>query len=92
MTQAAVATVTPQEQIIGMLIGVVQGRCIVAAAELELAGVLAKGPLPVEAIAAQAKADADNVFRLIRALETIGFFTQVFSACVRKHTTERMPA
>jgi len=93
MTQAAAATVSPQEQIMGMLVGVVQGRCIVAAAELDLADALAKGPLPVETIALQAKADADNVFRLMRALETIGFFTQVaprvfantpLSECLRK--------
>ena len=53
MTQAVAATVSPQEQIIG----IVQGRCVVAAAELELADVLAKGPLPVETIAGHAKAD-----------------------------------
>jgi hypothetical protein len=57
MTQAVAATVSPQEQIMGFIIGIAQGRCVVAAAELELADVLAKGPLPVETIAGQAKAD-----------------------------------
>jgi len=93
VTQAAAATLSPQEQIMGTVIGIVQGRCVVAAAELELADVLAQGPLAVETIAVQAKADADNVFRLMRALETIGFFTQVaprvfantpLSECLRK--------
>ena len=41
----------------GFIMSIVQGRCVVAAAELELADVLAKGPLPVETIAGQAKAD-----------------------------------
>jgi len=93
MTHAVAATVVPQEQIMGILMGVVHGRCVVAAAELELADVLAKGPLPVETIAAQSRANADSVFRLLRALETIGFFTQVaprvfantpLSDCLRK--------
>jgi len=48
MTQAVAATVSPQEQIMGFIMSIVQGRCVVAAAELELADVLAKGPLPVE--------------------------------------------
>lgn len=93
MTQAVAATVSPQEQIMGFIMSIVQGRCVVAAAELELADVLAKGPLPVETIAGQAKADVDHVFRLMRALETIGLFTQVaprvfantpLSECLRK--------
>ncbi len=50
---------------------------MVLAAELGLADVLADGPLSVDAIAAQADADADNLFRVMRALETIGVFKQV---------------
>src|SRR5688572_23227454 len=62
MTQAVAATVSPQEQIMGFIMIIVQGRCVVAAAELELSDVLAKGPLPVETIAGQAQADVDHVF------------------------------
>jgi Dimerisation domain len=83
---------SPQEQVMGAAIGVIQGRCL-AAAELGLADALAKGPLSVDAIATQTKADVDNVFRLMRALETIGVFKQVsprvfentpMSDCLRK--------
>jgi hypothetical protein len=78
----------------GILMGLVQARCLIAAAELGIADVLANGPLSAEAIASQTKADADNVFRLMRALETIGVFKQVsprvfentpMSVCLRKN-------
>ena len=80
MTQTATkpaASPSSQEQVMGIVIGVVQGRCLVAAAELGLADALANGPLHVDAIAAETKADAGNVFRLMRALETLGVFQQV---------------
>jgi O-methyltransferase domain/Dimerisation domain len=89
----ASASPSPQEEVLRLLMGMLQGRCIVAAAELGLADTLAKGPSSVDAIAAQTKADADNVYRLMRALETIGVFRQVsprvfentpISECLRK--------
>src|SRR5215831_13292522 len=92
-TTATSASLSPQESIIGMLVGIVMGRCLVAAAELELADALANGPLSVETIAAQTKANASNLFRLMRALETLGIFKQVsprvfentpLSECLRK--------
>ena len=79
MTQTddtSLASPSPQEQVMGAVIGMIQGRCLVAAVELELADVLAAGPLSVEAIAARTKTDPDNVFRLMRALETIQVFRQ----------------
>lgn len=48
-----------------------------AAAELELAEHLAHGPLAVEDLARRAKAHAESLFRLLRALETVGVFRQV---------------
>ena len=87
------ATPSPQEQVMGVVMGITQGRSLVAAAELGLPDALAEGPLSVEAIAAKVQADADNVFRLMRALETIGVFKQVsprvfentpMSECMRK--------
>ena len=85
-------TPSPQEQVMGIALGVTQGRCLIAAAELGLADALANGPLHVDAISAHAKADAGNVFRLMRALETIGVFQQVSSARLRQHTCKRLPA
>lgn len=71
------AALSPQEQIMGMILGIVQGRSLVAAVELGIADVLATGPLPLEDLAARTQANADNLFRLLRALETLGFFRQV---------------
>lgn len=89
----SLASPSPQEQVMGAAIGLWQGRCVIAAVELCLADVLADGPLSVETIAAQTDADADNLFRVMRALETIGIFKQVSprvfentptSECLRK--------
>jgi hypothetical protein len=68
---------SPQEQIMGIILGLVQGRSLVAAAELGIADALATGPLQLEELAARTQANADNLFRLLRALETLGFFRQV---------------
>ena len=84
---------TPQEQVMGFWLASVQFRCIAAAAQLGLPDALAEGPQSVEALAAQTKTDAANLFRLMRAIETIGVFKQVsprvfentaMSECLRK--------
>ncbi|MBI2686518.1 MAG: hydroxyneurosporene methyltransferase [Acidobacteria bacterium] len=67
---------TPQQQVLGLAIGVVQGGCVITAAELGLADAIANGPRPVEEIAAEVNANADYVFRVMRALETVGIFRQ----------------
>jgi O-methyltransferase domain len=48
-----------------------------AAAELELAEHLADGPLSVEELASRVNAHAESLFRLLRALETVGVFKQL---------------
>lgn len=84
---------TPQQQVMGIWTANVQARCIAAAAQLRLPDALAGGPQSVEALAAQTKTDTANLFRLMRALETIGVFKQVsprvfgntpMSECLRK--------
>src|SRR5208337_2611361 len=44
---------------------------------LELAELLSAGPLHLDELAARTKTDAPSLFRLMRALQTIGIFTQV---------------
>jgi hypothetical protein len=61
----------------GLILGVVQGRSLVAAAELGIADVLAAGPLPLESLALHTHTDPGNLFRLLRALETLGIFQQI---------------
>jgi O-methyltransferase domain len=48
-----------------------------AAAELDLAEYLASGPLPLQVLASRANAHAPSLFRLLRALETVGVFKQI---------------
>jgi hypothetical protein len=84
----------PHEQILNIVMGFWQSRALAVAAELELADFLADGPLPAETLASRTKTDASSLFRLMRALESIGVFKQVSprvfantpaSECLRKN-------
>lgn len=78
MSEASPARVTlPQEHVLRVMIGLWQSRSLAAAVELELADALAEGPLHVDALAARTRTHADSLFRLLRALESIGIFRQV---------------
>jgi hypothetical protein len=68
---------TPVERIRAIIEGYWHSRAMVVAAELELADLLAAGPLSIDALAARTKTDPGALFRLLRALESIGLFTQV---------------
>jgi len=70
-----------------------QGRAVAVAAELEVADLLANGPLSLETLAERTHTQAPSLFRLLRALESMGVFQQtspkVFantpaSDCLRK--------
>jgi hypothetical protein len=52
-------------------------RALAVATELELAELLADGPLPVEILASRTQTDPLSLFRLMRALESLGIFKQV---------------
>ncbi len=66
---------TPQEQILGIVNSHWQSCCVGAAAQLELADLLADGPLHVD-ILARYETHAPNLYRMLRALESTGIFTQ----------------
>jgi len=83
----------PQEQIFSIALGFWQARALAVATELGLPALLAEGPLHVDALASRTKTNASALFRLLRALESTGIFTQtsprVFgntatSECLRK--------
>lgn len=85
---------TPQEQILGIVNNHWQSCCVGAVAELELADLLADGPLPIEVLAKRTQTHAPNLYRMLRALESTGIFEQtspgVFgntpaSECLRRH-------
>ena len=61
----------------GIMLGLLQARSLTTAAELGIADALAAGPLSLEDLAVRTQADSTNLFRLLRALETLGIFRQV---------------
>jgi hypothetical protein len=65
------------ENIFGIIRGFWESRALAIAAELELADFLADGPLGVDSLAERTRTHAPSLFRLMRALESIGVFTQV---------------
>jgi hypothetical protein len=83
----------PHEQILSIVLGFWQARALAVATELGLPDLLAEGPLHVDELASRTKTNASALFRLLRALESTGIFTQtsprVFvntptSECLRK--------
>ena len=68
---------TPQEQILGIVNNHWQSCCVGAAAQLELADLLADGPLHVDRLAEHTKTHGPSLYRMLRALESTGIFTQV---------------
>ena len=67
---------TPDEQILGIILGYWQANALGLATKLGLADMLAEGPVRVEELADATGANAQALFRLLRALESIGIFTQ----------------
>ena len=68
--------VSPQEQILGIVNNHWQSCCVGAAAQLELADLLADGPLHVDILAERTKTHGPSLYRMLRALESTGIFTQ----------------
>ena len=73
----ALAAPTPFNDILAILRGFWASRALAVAAELELADLLASGPQDVAHLAARTQTHAPSLFRVMRALESIGVFHQV---------------
>ena len=71
-TATAPSTPPPHEQILNIVMGFWHSRALAVATELELAELLADGPLPVEILASRTQTDPLSLFRLMRALESLG--------------------
>ena len=91
----------PNEQILAAILGFWQSRAIAVAAELELADLLSEGPLSVDHLAARSRTNPSSLFRLLRALESLGIFSQVSplvfantpaSECLRKKVPNSLSA
>lgn len=67
----------PQAQLFQMLTGAVVSQAIYAAAKFNVAEHLAAGPLTVDDLARKSGANLDALYRLLRALASIGIFTEL---------------
>jgi hypothetical protein len=67
---------TPSAPLFQMMTGVLPARAIFLAAQLKLADLLASGPRPVEELAAQTDTHAESLYRVMRALASIGIFSE----------------
>ncbi len=74
---AAQTSLPPHAQRLEIELGYWRSRAVTVAAELEFADYLADGPLHVDELARRTKTHAPSLYRLLRALETIGVFKQV---------------
>lgn len=67
----------PSVVLLQLVLGCAQSQAVVVAAQLGVADVLEDGPLPVDEIAERTGADGDALYRVLRALATIGVFIEV---------------
>jgi hypothetical protein len=65
------------EQIISLLLSNWQLKSLGAVAELGIADLLADGPVSIDELANKTNTDSSALFRILRALESVGIFTQV---------------
>jgi hypothetical protein len=80
-------TPAPHEQILSIVLGFWQARAVIVAAELGLPELLVVGPLHVDELASRTRTNASALFRLLRALESIGIFKQVSRRVFANTTT-----
>jgi hypothetical protein len=67
---------TPSQQLMQLATGYIASACINVAAQLKIADLLAGGPLPVSELARGADANEDALYRVLRALASVGVFME----------------
>lgn len=68
--------ITPQEQMNRMLTGYWTTQCVYVAAKLGIADLLTKGPRSADDLAKATSVHAPSLYRLLRALASMGVFTE----------------
>ncbi|HEY2534921.1 MAG TPA: methyltransferase [Xanthobacteraceae bacterium] len=68
---------TPQERILSVVLGFWQARALAVATELGLPDLLAERPMSVSELAGRTRSEVSALFRLLRALESVGIFNEV---------------
>jgi O-methyltransferase domain/Dimerisation domain len=72
----AQSAIPPPLQLLDLAAGLWRSRALAVAAELEVADLLANGPLHINELASRTNTHAQSLFRMLRALESIGVFHQ----------------
>ena len=89
----------PSQQILKLLTGKFVAQAISVAATLGIADPLADGPLPTEELAKATSTHAPSLYRLLRALASIGIFAETedgrfsltpLAQCLRSDTPDSM--
>ena len=68
---------SPSDQLFQLCLGFIPAICLNVVARLSIAEQLAQGPRHVNEIAAASQANADALYRVMRAVVTVGIFTEV---------------
>lgn len=76
-TPAATAQPQPAEVLMQFACGFMASRALSIVAELRIADLLANGPKPVAELAKATKTNEDALYRVLRALASVGIFTEV---------------
>ena len=69
-------SVQPEEVVWNLLRGPLTARVLAVVAELDVTGALSGGPRPVDEVATEVGADADALYRFLRALASDGVFVE----------------
>jgi O-methyltransferase domain len=80
---------TPYEKIMAILLGQWQGRALALATELGIADLLASGPVHINDLASQTNTEPNCLYRLLRALETIDIFSQIYPMVFENSATSK---
>ncbi len=76
MSMPVKVSIPPEQLMMQMIHGKCISRCISLAADLSIADLLADGPRPVAALAAEAGVHPEPLYRVLRLLAAIGVFTE----------------
>jgi hypothetical protein len=75
-TSNSVQQQSPQEHIMQLATGYMASMCIYIVAKLGIADLLQNGPRPVSGLAAATGTQEDRLYRVLRALASLGVFTE----------------
>ena len=73
---AAIPAINPAQHLSQLTTGFQISACLYAAASLNIADRLASGPRGIDELASETKADADRLYRVLRALVSVGVFSE----------------